>query len=152
MRGIIAFDMDGTIVDLYSVSGWLDDIHNENPRPYVEAKPLWDMEKLNEILNKLIDSGWEIRVISWLAGGSSEEYNKAVRAAKIWWLNFYGFPYKRAHLVAYGTTKADCIWRITQNKPAILVDDNDKVRHDWHLGQTIDPTYCNLYEELEKLI
>ena len=28
---MICFDMDGTIADLYGVSGWLDDLRAENP-------------------------------------------------------------------------------------------------------------------------
>lgn len=151
-KGIICFDMDGTITDFYGVEGWIHYLEEENPYPYIVAEPLWDMEKLVEVLNKLINQGWEIRVISWLAGNSSEEYKEAVRAAKIWWLNKYNFPYKKAHLVAYGTTKADAIRRMVEKGNAILIDDNATVRKGWHLGETIDPTTENAIERLEKLL
>lgn len=151
-KGMICFDMDGTIADLYGVEDWLAYIENENPMPYVIAKPLWDMERLNAILEKLISQGWEVRVISWLARGASSEYNDAVRAAKIWWLNYYHFPYKQAHLVAYGTTKANSIRSAAERGAAILIDDNAKVRKGWHMGETIDPANGNLLERLEKLI
>ena len=36
----IYFDCDGTWIDLYGVTNWLEDIINHNVRPYVEAKPL----------------------------------------------------------------------------------------------------------------
>ena len=31
---VIVFDMDGTIADLYGVSGWLEMLRAENPKPY----------------------------------------------------------------------------------------------------------------------
>lgn len=146
---MICFDMDGTIANLYSVENWLAKLQAEDVSPYVEAQPMWDMEKLNSILEKLIEEGWEIRVISWLSKNSTEDYKEKVRKAKLEWLEKYNFPCTSAHLVAYGTTKADCVRKITN--AAVLVDDNEKVRNGWHLGKTIDPTTCNLLEELENL-
>lgn len=151
-KGIICFDMDGTICNLYGVEGWLKDLQAENPRPYIEAKPMWDMHKLAEVLNKLIDQGWNIRVISWLAKDASPEYNEVVRATKVWWLNRYHFPYHKAHIVAYGTTKANCIRKIADKGAAILIDDNAKVRKGWHMGETIDPTTENIISALEGLL
>ena len=151
-KGMICFDMDGTIADLYAVPNWEAHLREENPMPYVVANPMWDMEKLADVLNRLIAQGWEVRVISWLARDSSPEYADAVRAAKTWWLNYYGFPYKRAHLVEYGTTKANCIRRAAEKGTAILVDDNAKVRKGWHMGETIDPTVENIIERMEALL
>lgn len=151
-KGMICFDMDGTIADLYGVDGWLDLLKAENPKPYIVAAPMWDMEKLAEVLNKLIDEGWEVRVISWLAKDASPEYNETVRAAKKWWLKNYNFPYQKAHLVAYGTTKANTIRNAAEKGAAILIDDNAKVRKGWHMGETIDPTTENLIERLENLL
>lgn len=152
MAKIICFDMDGTIADLYGVEGWLKYIHEENPLPYVIARPMWNMGHLAAVLNKLIDEGWEVRVISWLAKDASAEYNDAVRTAKIWWLNHYGFPYKKAHLVAYGTTKANAIRNAAEKGTVILIDDNAKIRKGWTMGGTIDPTTENLIERLEELV
>lgn len=151
-KGMICFDMDGTIADLYAVPNWLESLRSENPMPYVVAKPMWDMERLADILNRLIEQGWEVRVISWLAMDATPEYNEAVRAAKIWWLNCHNFPYQKAHLVAYGTTKANAIRNAAEKGTAILVDDNAKVRKGWHMGETIDPTTENLFERLEGLL
>ena len=151
-KGMICFDMDGTIADLYGVNCWLESLRAENPMPYVVAEPMWDMERLADVLNKLISQGWEVRVISWLAKDASPEYNEAVRAAKTWWLNHYNFPYQKAHLVAYGTTKANAIRNAVEKGSAILIDDNAKVRKGWHMGETIDPTAENLIERLENLL
>ena len=150
MAKMICFDMDGTIADLYSVPNWLDKLRAEDSSPYSDAAPMWNMEELRKVLLLLISEGWEVRVISWLSKDSSESYKNEVRKAKLGWLEKYDFPYRRCHLVAYGTTKADCVRRWAS--PAILIDDNEKVRNGWHLGETIDPTKVNLIEELRKLL
>lgn len=147
---MICFDMDGTIADLYAVPNWLAKLQAEDTSPYTEAAPMWDMAKLRAILLKLIAKGWEIRVISWLSKDSTEEYKEAVRQAKREWLAQYNFPADKVHLVAYGTTKADCVRRIAE--AAILIDDNEKVRNGWHLGETIDPMNGDLLERLEELL
>lgn len=150
MNKMICFDMDGTLCDLYAIPNWLEKLRAEDSSPYLEAAPMWDMEQLREVILKLIDQGWEIRIISWLSKDSSEAYKQAVRAAKLAWLEKYNFPYNRAHLVAYGTTKADCIRRIAN--AATLIDDDSKVRKGWHLGETIDPMDGDLLERLENLL
>ena len=149
-KKMICFDMDGTIADLYGVENWLEKLRAESVNPYIVAEPMWDMEKLREVLLKLIGQGWEIRVITWLSKDASEKYKDDVRAAKKWWLERYHFPVDKCHMVAYGTTKANCVRGLTD--PAILVDDNTKVRNGWTLGDTIDPTTQDLLTELEKLI
>lgn len=150
MAKMICFDMDGTIANLYSVPNWLDKLRAEDSSPYSDATPMWNMEELRKVLLLLTSEGWEVRVISWLSKDSSESYKNEVRKAKLEWLEKYDFPYRRCHLVAYGTTKADCVRRWAS--PAILIDDNEKVRNGWHLGETIDPTKVNLIEELRKFL
>lgn len=149
-KKMICFDMDGTVADLYGVPNWLERLRAEDATPYRDAAPMWDMERLREILLDLGSQGWEIRVISWLAKDSTEEYKEAVRREKLGWLSKYRFPLQYAHLVQYGTTKANCVRNITDN--AILIDDNGKVRNGWTLGETIDPTTQDLLKELEKLL
>jgi hypothetical protein len=80
--------------------------------------------------------GWRIVVTSWLAMGSSKEYDEKVRKAKTAWLHENGFVYDEIHLVKYGTTKANCTRKLGGYQ--VLVDDNDKVRKGWTLGDTID--------------
>ena len=147
---MICFDMDGTIADLYAVPNWLDKLRAEDASPYAEAAPMWDMAKLREVLLKLSANGYEIRIISWLSKDSTEEYKAAVRKAKREWLEKYNFPADKCHFIAYGRTKADCIRRIV-DAPAVLIDDNKKVRDGWHLGESIDPTEVNLLEVLSAL-
>lgn len=150
MNKSINWDMDGTIANFYSVPDWLTKLHSEDVSPYLDAEPMWDMEKLAKILLKLKSAGWEINVITWLAMNSSEEYKDAVRAAKLAWLNKWGFVYDHFHGVQYGATKADSVRKRTDY--GILIDDNEKVRNGWSLGATIDPTKVDIIEALTSLL
>lgn len=150
MKKMICFDMDGTIADLYGVKGWEKMLRAENPLPYEIAAPMWDMELLTWVLRLLQDEGWEIRIITWLSKDSSEEYKAAVRKAKMAWLKKYDFPMDKTHMVAYGTTKANTVRNAARN--AILIDDNDKVREGWTLGETINPETENIIEALHALL
>lgn len=150
---MICFDMDGTIADLYGVEGWLPALENGIVFPYEIAKPMWDMIRLAEVLNELRKKEIEIRIISWLAKNSTDTYKDEVRQAKIEWLDRMGFPYDKAHFVQYGSTKADSVRRyLADDECAILVDDNRKVCNGWHLGETINPTECDLIEALKSLL
>ena len=150
---MICFDMDGTIADLYGVNCWLEMLREENARPYEIAKPMWNMNELNEVLRKLQKQGVEIRVITWLSMNSSEDYKEKTRQAKLQWLENQGFPFNKFHGVAYGTTKANSIRQyLDLGEQAILIDDNAKVRQGWNWGETIDPTTQNIIEMLKALI
>lgn len=150
---MICFDMDGTIADLYGVPGWLEMLRAYDSTPYEIAPPMWDMAELAELLTQAQTSGIEIRIITWLSKESTAEYDKAVREAKREWLMNQGFPFDHFHGVAYGATKADSIRRyLAEDETAILIDDNSKVRNGWHMGDTIDPTACDLLEVLRKLL
>jgi phosphoglycolate phosphatase-like HAD superfamily hydrolase len=146
---VIVFDMDGTIADLYGVNGWLEMLKAENPMPYEIARPMYDMNELVEILNELKKIGYIIAITTWLAMGSTKEYDKQVRLAKLAWLEKYGFPYDEIHLVKYGTTKANCTRKLGGFQ--ILVDDNEKIRQGWNLGSTINANE-NIIEYLRELL
>jgi hypothetical protein len=150
---MICFDMDGTIADLYGVQGWLEMVENENPKPYEIARPMWDMAELNEVLKMLQMNGIEIRVVTWLAKNSTEDYKEKTRQAKLEWLEKQGFPFNKFHGIAYGTTKANCVRKyLDLNEQAILIDDNAKIRQGWNWGTTIDPTTENIIDTLKALL
>ena len=148
MRTLV-FDMDGTIANFYGVDGWLEDLRNENTRPYEVASPLYDMDILNSILNAFKNKGWNIVVTTWLAKNGSQEFNNRTRVAKKEWLDRYNFPYDDVHMVKYGTTKANCTRKLGGFQ--ILVDDNANVRKGWTLGATIDANE-NIIETLLKIL
>ena len=89
----ICFDMDGTIANLYGVDA--------------QAKVLLNMNVLARILNNLQKRGYEIGIISWLAKGSTAEYDKAVTRAKKKWLaqHLKSVQFDFVEIVAYGTDK-----------------------------------------------
>ena len=136
MNKTLVFDMDGTINRFYDVQGWLTDLNNNNPRPYILAENKYDMDIINPILNALKAQGWKIVVTTWLAKDSNKDYDDTVRVAKKEWLDKYDFPYDELHMVKYGTTKADCTRKLGGYQ--VLVDDNEKIRKGWHLGDTIN--------------
>ena len=136
MNKTLVFDMDGTIANLYGVENWLADLRSFNPRPYIIAEPMYDMDLLNTLLNELKNAGWKIVVTSWLSKESTKTYDKEVRKAKLDWLEKYQFPFDEIHLVKYGTTKANCTRKLGGYQ--ILVDDNETVRNGWNLGSTIN--------------
>ena len=149
MTKTLVFDMDGTIANLYGVENWLEDLRSNNPRPYIVAEPMYDMDVLRTVLEMLKLQGWTIAVTSWLSMGSTKEYDKLVRKAKREWLERYNFPFDEIHLVAYGTTKANCTRK--NGGYQILVDDNEKVRNGWNLGGTINANE-NILEKLVDLL
>lgn len=149
MTKTLVFDMDGTITNLYGVENWLEMLRAEDPTPYIVAQPMYDMDALKIILEMLKLQGWTIAVTSWLSMGSTREYDKLVRQAKREWLERYDFPFDEIHLVAYGTTKANCTRK--NGGYQILVDDNEKVRNGWNLGGTINANE-NILEKLVELL
>lgn len=149
MNKTLVLDMDGTFVDLYGVDGWLEDLRNENPRPYIVAKPLYDMDTFCAVLKLLKAQGWRIAITTWLAKESTKEYDEIVRKAKREWLEKRNVPFDEIHLVKYGTTKANCTRKLGGYQ--VLADDNAEIRKGWHLGDTINAKE-NLVEKLVDLL
>lgn len=150
---MIVWDMDGTIADLYGVEDWLPMLRAENPLPYEIAKPLWDMERLANIIRGLQAIGVEQRIVTWLSMNSSEEYKTETRRAKREWLEQFDFPFDHFHGVQFGSTKADSVRKfLADDEEAILIDDSARVRKGWHLGETVDPTEIDVIDFLETLL
>ena len=150
---MIVWDMDGTMADLYGVDGWLEMLRAENPLPYEIAKPMWDMERLVNVIRGLQDFGIEQRIVTWLSMDSSEEYKTETRRAKREWLEQFDFPFDHFHGVQYGATKADSVRKyLAEDETAILIDDSFKVREGWHLGETVDPAEVDIIDFLGTLL
>lgn len=124
----IYFDMDGTIANFYGVEGWLNDLINENDRPYRNAKPLINMQRLAHKLNNLQKKGFRIGIISWGSKNSSENFLENVKTAKMDWLNLHlnSVKWNEIHIVPYGTPK-----EIFKKKDDILFDDEELNRKNW---------------------
>lgn len=126
----IWFDMDGTIADLYGVEGWLDNLINEDTRPYDIAKPLVNMAYLARLLHKAQANGYEIGIISWTSRSGSDLYNGEVALAKMIWLHKHlpSVEWDEIKIVAYGTDKR------TATGGGILFDDEEHNREAWGEG------------------
>lgn len=126
----IYFDMDGTIADFYGVNGWLDYLIAKETTPYEEAKPLLFFSLFARLLNNLQRKGYRIGIISWLAKNSNDEFDEAVRIAKLNWLKTHlpSVHFDEIHIVAYGTPKES----FSKNKMDILFDDEKQNRENWN--------------------
>lgn len=122
----INFDMDGTIADLYGVENWLDYLEEKNPYPYMIAKPLVNLSVLARMLNKLQRKGYKIKIISWLAKNSNEEFDELVIFVKMQWLKkrMPSVKWDEINIVAYGTPKSNF-------GQGILFDDEENNRKEW---------------------
>ena len=150
---MVVFDMDGTIASTYAVPNWLQMLRAEDPTPYIIAEPMWEMNILADILNKLRANGIEIRIVTWLSKDSTKKYKDLVRKAKLEWLEEMSFPFDNFHCVQYGTTKANSVRKyLEEEETAILIDDNAKVRKGWTLGEAVDPNEINIIEFLGSLL
>ena len=129
MKNKIWFDMDGTIADLYGVENWLPMLRASDPTPYAVAAPLLHLSTLARLLNKAQRAGYEIGVVSWLSKSSTPEYDEAVTAAKLWWLNkhLHSVNFDEIKIVAYGTPKNTL-------GTGILFDDEKPNRDAWGEG------------------
>lgn len=122
----IYLDMDGTCANLYAVDNWLDYLLEEDTFPYRMAELMFSNLEI-DFLNKWIEEGNQVSVISWLSKGGSREYNKRVRAAKVRWLKKYlPIAYAEIHIVKYGTPKS----RFGKDGD-ILIDDENRNLIDW---------------------
>lgn len=141
----IWLDCDGTIADLYSVKDWLPKLRAEDPSPYAQAAPLVNMNTLARKLNKLQRKGWKIGIISWLSKNSTTSYDKAVTAAKLWWLKKHltSVHFDEINIVSYGVNK----WEICGK--GILFDDESRNRNNWQ-GEAFHPDM--MMEILNKLM
>ena len=142
----IYFDMDGTVYDLYGVNDWLHMLHTENTDAYECGKPLYNMDKLNSILEQFVALGIVIGVVTWSAMDGSKEFNRKTRKVKKAWVAEHMPTVTEFHCIKYGTPKH----KVAKIKNSILVDDNADVRAAWH-GETINACE-DIMEQLQNLL
>lgn len=142
----IYFDMDGTIYNLYGVENWLTLLKNEKEEAYSIGEPLYDMKKLNALLEEFQERKISVGVITWSAKRGSKEFNTRTRKVKRQWIKENLPCVREFHCVKYGTPKH----KVRKIKDSILIDDNKEVRELWK-GETIDANK-DIIEELEKLL
>ena len=124
MTKTIYLDMDGTFVDLYSQENWLDKLHSQDRRVYVDAPSMYNVFMLKRLMKELKKQGWRFEIISWGARHSSAAYLESTRRQKINWLRYYGLKelFDKIHIVPYGVDKTDYM----KNR-GLLIDDSPEV-------------------------
>ena len=111
----IYFDMDGTIADLYGVENWLENLRTEKVEPYAKAKPLMDSELIENI-----KENYNLKVLTWTAKNSTEQYHQQVATIKRKWIEkHFSNLFSDIIVLPYGTNKADFL-----AKGDILIDDD----------------------------
>ena len=145
MAKTIFFDCDGTWIDLYGVNGWLNDLINYNPRPYIEAKPLIHLATFARLIHRVQNKGYRVGIISWLAKNSTKEFDMSVTEAKMTWIEKHlpSVVWDEIHIVPYGTPKS-----LFGSQNAILFDDEKANRENW-IGIAYDEK--NIFEILRAL-
>jgi len=125
----IAFDMDGTLANLYKVNGWLADLQAENTRPYEIAEVMLNMNSLARVLNRLQKNGYEIGIISWLSKCGSDSYKEEIEIVKRAWLKKHlaSVKFDFIEIVDYGTDKNI----VRTSTSDILFDDEIGNRENW---------------------
>lgn len=136
MKKYVWFDMDGTISNLYGVNNWLEMLRSFDPTPYAEAEVMLNMSLLARLLNKVQSAGYGIGIISWLSKCPTPEYNEAVTAAKVEWLNKHlkSVQFDEIYIVDYGTPKSNFM----ETDDDILFDDEEQNRDNWE-GEAYEP-------------
>lgn len=129
----IYIDMDGTILDLYGVEGWLKMLREEDATPYRVAPALVSPDKLYRAMRAMSSLGITFGVISWSAKNATPAYKKAIRREKIASLKKLGIYdlLSEIHIIAYGTSKR----KVARVKDSYLVDDEPQA---WNPDRLID--------------
>lgn len=149
----IAFDLDGTIYDLYGQRGWLPALEHEDSSIFVKGDSIVDLKELKEVCYKLQNQGWTIGVITWLPKQATPYFKNECTKSKKYWLEKNGLDFFQfITCQSYGTPKQQGLpFRGNWN---ILVDDNKEIREEWQTSQnyqTIDAT-GDILAELRNLL
>ena len=148
MQKAIYFDMDGTIADFYGVPNWLEYLIASDTTPYEVARPLINMNRLARLLNRLRAQGYYIGIVSWTSKSGTDEFNEAIKIAKLKWLDrhLHSVTWDEIEIIPYGFPKQKAVRYADEG---ILFDDEAPNRNNW-TGTAYDVE--NILEILKGLI
>lgn len=131
----IFFDMDGTVFDLYGKSNWLELLRTETSGAFNGGFILGEKHYADfvAIINKLLDLGVQMAIITWLPMQASPEYEEVCRAEKLEWVKKYMPFVTEFNCVSYGIPKQNCIQK--RASKMYLIDDNAEVRETWQTAK-----------------
>jgi 5'(3')-deoxyribonucleotidase len=127
----IWFDMDGTLAGLFFVKNFSERLNSGDMTAYTDAKPLFSINEMAEVITNIKAKGYEIGIISY----ADEKNLENAKIAKKSWLKKY-FPFAtKVNIVTKATPK-----EAFYNNGDILVDDAKANREAWEKvgGKTIN--------------
>lgn len=129
-KTLIAFDLDGTLFDLYGKENWLELLRSENPSAFEgDFLPEIAISNLYSIMEKLANIGVIFEVITWLPKFASADYENKCSAVKKRWVK-ENLPFiTNTACISYGVPKQKAINRKTGKM--YLIDDNEEVGKVW---------------------
>ena len=133
MKKIVYLDMDGTIADLYSQENWLEKLHNEDEKVFIECKPLINEEKLFTLYPP---QKYELRICSMTPKNATKQYCQNVIEQKNLWLDKFFPSIKKRYYLPYGKNK-----NFKNSKNCILIDDSAEIRNCYK-GLALAPNWC----------
>lgn len=156
----LVWDMDGTLVDFYGVEGWLESLRSFSTRPYDEAKPLWPIDELNQLMKQAQRQGYTIIICTALSKYTTPAFAQAIRTSKKISLAAMAFPYNNFRSIPYGGNKYYPIKNVASKKgdvieEAILFDDDIDNRRQFEKYtncKAVNPMEVNIIDYLKKLL
>ena len=145
MKKAIYFDMDGTLAGLFYVKNFKTMLDNKDATPYLQARPLYNVNAMNEQIERLKKLGYVIGIISYVDNG---DFAKVARKAKREWLKKNFALADEIHIVQKRNANKS---RYANIHNAILVDDAKANRQAWQWGETINAYRADLVNELKKI-
>lgn len=129
-KTLIAFDLDGTLFDLYGKKNWLELLRTENPAAFEgDFLPEIAVANLYSIMEKLANIGVIFEVITWLPKFASIDYENKCSAVKKKWVE-ENLPFvTNTACISYGVPKQKAINR--KAGKMYLIDDNEAVGNVW---------------------
>lgn len=136
MNKMIYFDMDNTLNDFYR-GDWLEKLRNFDVTPYVNAPCV----VAESTIQRFVDCGYSVGIISWCSKVSTKEFDKQTRKAKKEWLKRYypNIKFSEIHIIKYGTPKHS----VAKIKDGYLFDDNEEILNAWK-GVAINATMLQM--------
>lgn len=141
----IYFDMDGTIASLFTIANFSERLNNGDTSVFLECKPMFNANAMEEVITALKDKGYKIGIISYVRKENNPRQGRADKKA---WLAEH-FPYAdEVHIVRETVSK----WKVAKDKDnSYLIDDCKKNRKEWENGLTINAYKADIVKELWKL-
>lgn len=120
---VLNFDLDGTLVDTYSVNNWLGMIKAESIELFKIAEPM--RKSSYAWIQRYSEAGGAVNIITKTPAGASREYAERVARAKMAWIEEHlKIKFDNVFIIDYYAHK-------NEYSKGLLFDDSEAERADW---------------------